>query len=150
MRAVYFDPYQMQATAQRLRASGVPIGRVPAVRANLTAASQNLYELIKGRGLVVYPDDAMRLAVIAPSLSRPTRGWRIAKEKTSHKIDIVVAMAMAAYAAVQKGEAPQIRIGFCSAGVGPVKWRDPQANEPLRVTVRHVTEHEDLKERGLM
>jgi len=31
------------------------------------------------------------------------RGWRIAKEKQAHKIDVVVALAMAAYAAV-KGE----------------------------------------------
>jgi hypothetical protein len=36
-----------------------------------------------------------------PSRSRSPRGWRIDKEKQSHKIDVVVALAMAAYAAVQ-------------------------------------------------
>jgi hypothetical protein len=31
------------------------------------------------------------------------RGWRIAREKVSHKIDVVVALGMAALAAVQQG-----------------------------------------------
>ena len=34
-----------------------------------------------------------------------SRGWRIAKEKTTHKIDVVVALAMAALGAVQGGQA---------------------------------------------
>jgi hypothetical protein len=37
------------------------------------------------------------------------RGWRIAKEKASHKIDVVVALAMAALGAVQQG---QQSVGF--------------------------------------
>ena len=37
-----------------------------------------------------------------------SRGWRIAKEKQSHKIDVVVALAQAALGAVQLG---QIRFG---------------------------------------
>jgi hypothetical protein len=32
-----------------------------------------------------------------------SRGWRISKEKASHKIDIVVALAMAAHVAVAVG-----------------------------------------------
>jgi hypothetical protein len=32
------------------------------------------------------------------------RGWRIAKEKAAHKIDVVVALAMAALGAVQQGQ----------------------------------------------
>jgi hypothetical protein len=32
------------------------------------------------------------------------RGFRIAKEKTSHKIDVVVALAMAALACVERGD----------------------------------------------
>jgi phage terminase large subunit-like protein len=68
---------------------------------NLTAASQNLYELIKGRNLIAYPDAAIRLAVSRAVAIESPRGWRIAKEKQSHKIDVVVALAMAALAAVQ-------------------------------------------------
>ena len=33
-----------------------------------------------------------------------TRGWRIAKEKQSHKIDVVVALAQAALGAVKQGQ----------------------------------------------
>jgi hypothetical protein len=75
---------------------------------NLTEASSNLYELIKGRNLAVYPDAEMRLAVSRCVALETSRGWRIAKEKVSHKIDVVVALAMAALGAVCKG---QIRDG---------------------------------------
>jgi hypothetical protein len=71
---------------------------------NLTEASTNFYELVKGRNLVVYPDAEIRLAVSRAVALETSRGWRIAKEKQSHKIDIVVAMAMAALPAVQQGQ----------------------------------------------
>jgi phage terminase large subunit-like protein len=63
LRKCLFDPYQMQATAQRLVRQGVPIEELPQSNPNVTAASQNLYDLIRGGGLTVYPDAAMRLAV---------------------------------------------------------------------------------------
>ena len=100
-RRVFFDPYQMQASAQRLKREGIIIEEFPQSVPNLTEASQNLYELIKGRNLVVYPDDAMRLAVSRAVAVEGSRGWRIAKEKQAHKIDVVVALGMAALAAVK-------------------------------------------------
>ena len=45
VREVRFDPYQMQATAQRLTAQGVPMLEFPQSVPNLTEASTNLYEL---------------------------------------------------------------------------------------------------------
>src|SRR5205823_5888187 len=63
LRLVRFDPYQLVATAQRLRAKGVRIEEFPQSVPNITEASQNLYELIKSRSLVLYPDKDMRLAV---------------------------------------------------------------------------------------
>ena len=71
---------------------------------NLTEASSNLYELIKGRSLAVYSDAEMRLAVARCVALETSRGWRIAKEKTSHKIDVVVALAMTALGAAQGGQ----------------------------------------------
>jgi hypothetical protein len=71
---------------------------------NLTEASSNLYELIKGRNLAVYRDDAIRLAVSRAVALETPRGWRIAKEKASHKIDVVVALAQAALGAVCGGQ----------------------------------------------
>jgi hypothetical protein len=98
---VLFDPYQMQATAQRLTRAGLTIEEFPQSPANLTAASQNLFELINAGDLVCYPDAGMRLAVSRAVAVETSRGWRIAKEKQSHKIDVVVALAMSALAAVR-------------------------------------------------
>lgn len=111
VRAVRYDPYQMAASAQRLTRAGVRMEEFPQSVSNLTAASQNLFELIKSQGIAVYPDDEIRLAVQRAIALETTRGWRIAKEKSSHKIDSVVALAMAALAAVRKGEVPRMRIG---------------------------------------
>jgi phage terminase large subunit-like protein len=98
---VFFDPWQTQATAQRLTRAGLRIVEFPQSPANLTAASQNLFELIQAQNLVLYPDPSMRLAISRTVALETPRGWRIAKEKQAHKIDVVVALAMAAHAAVQ-------------------------------------------------
>jgi hypothetical protein len=122
LRKVWFDPYQMQATAQRLQRAGVPIEEFPQSVPNLTEASTNLYELIKGRNLVVYPDAAMRLAVSRAVAVEGSRGWKISKEKQSHKIDVVIALGMAALAAVRAQAEPaydwtQKWTGFEAGGV---------------------------------
>jgi hypothetical protein len=108
VREVRFDPYQMQAAAQRLTRAGVRMVEFPQTVPNLTESSTNLYELIKGRGIVLYQDKDIRLAFNRAVALETTRGWRIAKEKASHKIDVVVALAMAAHAAVH-GK-PEMRI----------------------------------------
>ena len=43
----------------------------------------------------------MRLAASRCIAVESSRGWRITEERQSHKIDVIVALAMAAYAAVQ-------------------------------------------------
>jgi phage terminase large subunit-like protein len=112
LREVRFDPYQMQAVAQRLQRDGVRMVEFAQSVPNLTEASTNLYELIKGRNLLVYPDDNMRLSLSRAVALETSRGWRIAKEKTSHKIDVVVALGMAALAAVNKGEQPDYQMAI--------------------------------------
>ena len=101
VRKVLFDPYQMVATAQRLAKAGVKVEEFPQTTANLTGASQQLFELIQGQALVCYPSEAMRLAASRCIAVESSRGWRLTKERQSHKIDVIVALAMAAYAAVQ-------------------------------------------------
>jgi len=100
VREVRFDPYQMQSTAARLLKRGVPMVEFAQSPANLTEASQNLYELIKGCNLIAYADDQIRLAVQRAIAVETPRGWRIAKEKQAHRIDVVVALGMAALGAV--------------------------------------------------
>jgi terminase large subunit-like protein len=107
VREVRFDPYQMQATAQRLVTAGLPMIEFAQSVPNLTEASTNLYEVIKGRNLAVYPDDDIRLAVSRCVAIETSRGWRIAKEKASHKIDVIVALAQACLGAIQGGQVDQ-------------------------------------------
>ena len=101
LRKALFDPWQMQATAQRLSRLGVKVEEFPQSPANLTTASQNLYELIQGQGLVVYPDADLRLAISRAVAIETPRGWRIGKDRQAHKIDVVIALGMAALAAVR-------------------------------------------------
>jgi phage terminase large subunit-like protein len=80
----------------------------------LTEASQNLYELIQGRNIILYPDAPMRLAVSRAVAIEGSRGWRIAKEKQSHKIDSVIALAMAAHNVVKNPSTyDYLYRGFC-------------------------------------
>jgi hypothetical protein len=104
MREVYYDPWQMQAVAQRLQRGGLRMVEYPQSVPNLTASSSGLYELIKGRNLALYPDAGIRQAVQRCVAIETSRGWRIAKEKTSHKIDVVIALALACHGAVQGGQ----------------------------------------------
>jgi phage terminase large subunit-like protein len=100
---ILFDPWQMQAVSQRLVKAGLPIEPFPQTAGNLTAASQNLFDLIESQSIILYPDAGIRLAVSRAVAKESARGWKIAKERQSHKIDVVVALAMAAYSAVQAG-----------------------------------------------
>jgi hypothetical protein len=112
VRSVHYDPYQMAAVAQRLQASGIRMREYPQSVPNLTAMGSNLYELIKSGGLAVYPDDALRLAVSRTIALETPRGIRLAKEKTSHKIDVVIALAMASLHAVEQATRPQPLLGL--------------------------------------
>src|SRR5262249_46840854 len=120
LKVVVFDPYQMQSTAQRLRERKIRIEEYQQTPGNLTDASQNLYELIKSRRITLYPDAPMRLACQRAVAKETARGWGIAKEKSSHKIDVIVALAMACRATLDA------RIFHISrAGQGPLNWDAP-------------------------
>jgi terminase large subunit-like protein len=103
VRSVRYDPMQMASPAQRLTAAGLPMVEFPQTLDRLTAMGTNLYELTKAQNIEVYPDEELRRAVgNAVAKEVPGRGgWKIAKEKASTKIDVVVALAMAALAAVE-------------------------------------------------
>ena len=106
VRVVRFDPYQMQSTAQRLAKTGIVVEEFPQSSPNLTACSQNLFELINSQALICYPDEEMRLAISRAVAIETPRGWRIGKERQAFKIDIVISLAMAAHAAVSAQAEP--------------------------------------------
>jgi hypothetical protein len=103
LREVRFDPYQMTAVAQRLTQAGLPILEWPQTVGNITEASSNLFELIKSHNLSCYPSEEIRLAMSRVVAVESARAWKIDKSKAAHKIDVVVAMAVAALGAIQQG-----------------------------------------------
>jgi phage terminase large subunit-like protein len=100
LAAVLFDPFQMHRSALTLRACGLPMVELPQTPANLTSAGQNAFELIRGRNIVVYPDAELRRHALNAVAIDTGRGWRIAKERTTHKIDGLAALSFACLDAI--------------------------------------------------
>ena len=77
----------------------------PQTVGNMTAMGEIYFQFIKGRNLLVYPDDEIRLAVSRAVAVEGPRQLEVCEGRTdAHKIDIVIAMGMAALACV-KGQA---------------------------------------------
>lgn len=100
LAVVRYDPFQFHRSAMTLKTNGLPMEEFAQTVSNLTAMGQNLFELIKHQNIVLYADEELRKAASQAVAIESSRGWRIAKEKTSHKIDVIVALAMSALAAV--------------------------------------------------
>jgi hypothetical protein len=143
LRSILFDPWQMQSVAQRLKKSGLPLKEFPQTVPNLTAATQCLFDLIESQALVLYPDAAMRLAVSRCVAIEGPRGWRIGKDKSSFKIDVIVALAMACHAAVKGASEshytldpfqPEYRDPDCK----PAAEQPPEADQRLNQLYRAI------------
>lgn len=147
IKTILFDPYQMAATAQRLSGRRLPMQEYPQTTGNLTATSQNLFELITNRNFAAYPDEQIRLAISRAVAIETPRGWRIGKDKQSHKIDVVVALSMAALACVRSEVAPKSQMRIFSVpmyGNGVACERDPQTNRIIRTTDPVTGEWQDV------
>lgn len=138
VREIRYDPYQMISSAQRLVRQGLPMIEFAQSVPNLTEASTSLYESIKARGIVAYPDSNIRLAMSRAVAVEGPRGWKISKEKVSHKIDVIVALAMACLAARQGGQSTWTEKDsedFKAAGIAMRRmWNMPRkgAYDPVR------------------
>jgi phage terminase large subunit-like protein len=103
VRAVHFDPHQLQAMAQRMRAAGLNMVEINQTPQNLTAAASGLLELIQGRNLVSYSSEELKRAVLNAAVVESSRGFRLAKERPGAKIDLTAALSFACLAAVRQG-----------------------------------------------
>lgn len=101
VRSILYDPFQMAASSQRLDRRGLPMQEYPQTTTNLTAIAENFFSLVKGGNFLAYSDGQIRSAVSRAVAVESSRGWKIAKDKQSHRIDIVIAIAMAAMACVK-------------------------------------------------
>ena len=87
---------------------------------------------MRGRNISLYADDQIRLAFSRAVAIESARGWRIGKEHQVHKIDVVVATAMAALACVRGQAKGRMRMALSSGdGCGPFVEVDPATLLPL-------------------
>jgi phage terminase large subunit-like protein len=100
LKEVRYDPFQMHRSALTLSKQGIRMVEYPQTTERLTEMAQNLYQLIKGRNLVLYEDKEMRAHAMKCVAQETPRGWRIVKKQGSHKIDIVISLSMACFAAI--------------------------------------------------
>jgi len=101
IREVRYDPYQFHRSAMTLQKDGIKMIEFPQTSDRLVSMSQNLYDLVSGHNLVLYQDREMRQHAQKATAKESSRGWRIIKKKSSHKIDLVIALAMAALGAAE-------------------------------------------------
>jgi len=109
---VRYDPYQFKRSAQTLEKEGIKMVEYPQTLDRLTAMSQNLYDLIKGRNLILFNDHDLKKHLLNAQAKESTRGWRIVKRETSKKIDLAISLAMASQGAVELKERKQASV-YC-------------------------------------
>jgi len=100
VKSVYYDPFQFHRSAMTLSKDHIKMIEFPQTMDRITAMSQNLYDLIMGRNLLLYPDSEMRKHAQKAVATETPRGWRIVKKQASHKIDLIIALAIACQGAV--------------------------------------------------
>ncbi len=101
LREVLCDPYQLHKMITDLAKLGLPIREFPQTVPNTTLMGSTLFDVLKGRNLVLYRGEELRTQALNTVAIESPRGWRIAKEKASRKIDGIVSLAMACVSAAE-------------------------------------------------
>jgi phage terminase large subunit-like protein len=99
--SVAYDPWQMACLSQQLAQDNLPMLEFPQSSPNLTAMSQNLFELIEHNNIHLYASVELRNHAVYATAVESSRGWKISKQKAANKIDGIAALAMATLQAVQ-------------------------------------------------
>lgn len=103
--SIVYDPTHLMTIMPKLQREGFPGRMIEQTIPNMTAASQLLYDLFKNNNLEAYPDETLKRQIQMAVAETTSRGFRIVKAKTTkrHHIDAAIALAMAAYDAVNNG-----------------------------------------------
>ena len=110
LAVVRYDPWQLHRSMAALRAEGLPVEEYAQTEDHVGHMGQVLFDLLKGRNLMLYPDEELRQhALNAVAVEKP-RGFAIRKERANRKVDGVVALAMACVAAVDRGPEHEFRL----------------------------------------
>lgn len=101
--AVLYDPYQFHRSATTLKTKGLPMIEYAQSESNMTAASQNLYDLYKTQRIEHYAADDMEEHVTLAAAKNKGRGFRLVKDDESGAPnDAAIALAMSAFDAVNR------------------------------------------------
>lgn len=96
---VFYDPWQMESTAQRLIARGLPMVPWPQTQPNTILITEFLIDKLRQQGIVLYPDQELRREATMVTVKEiPGRGRRFVKDSKQKKIDSIIALAMSAFA----------------------------------------------------
>ncbi len=118
---VRYDPYQMHRSSTTLQQAKINMVEFAQTVGNMTDAGQALYDAIKHKTLKLYRDEELRKEAKFAVGKETPRGMRIVKEKASHKIDAIVALAMAVLgsaSATEKVTAGHISLGISEGSEG--------------------------------
>lgn len=110
IQAIYYDPFQFHRSATTLQQAGVRMREFPQSVANTVRMGQTLYDLIQRRVLVLYPSEELRQQALNAVAVETPRGFRMAKEKASRKIDAIAALSMACCAALDYPQLPPLQL----------------------------------------
>lgn len=110
LQAVYYDPFQFHRSATTLQLAGLRMLEFPQTVANTSRMGQALFDLIQRRVLHLYVSDELRQQALNAVAVETPRGFRLAKEKASKKIDGIAALAMAICAALDFPQLPPLML----------------------------------------
>lgn len=104
--SVGYDPAQLHQAMTHLARLGIPTHPIPQQGTHMVKASQTLYDLLKYKNLMAYPDDDLKAHIQQAVAEDTGAGFRIvkqAKSRTARRvIDAAVAMAIATYEAIDR------------------------------------------------
>lgn len=109
--AVYFDPYQLHSIAADLRKEGVRMVELPQTSGRIES-DQALYDAIISHAIRHYGDPTLNEHVRNAVALETPRGFRLAKERTTLKIDAAVALSMAHYGSRKHSPVRQVAISY--------------------------------------
>lgn len=103
--SIRYDSTHLMQMMNRLKNKGLPTVPFDQSQTSMVKASQLLFDLLRNRNLEAYPADDLRKHLQMAVAETSNRGFRIVKGKVSkrHHVDGAVALAMAAYDAVENG-----------------------------------------------
>src|SRR3984893_8691955 len=106
---------------------------------NLTAATDRLSELFQARNIALYPDPDVREAVLNASVKESARGYRLAEETPSKKIDLCATHSVACLTAIREYGGRVERYEYTSV---------PRYSNPNPNNLGAQAELEDMQSRG--